>query len=116
LSALENLGYAADGRMLVTGFDTPLNYTYNILQNNVNGRTIKGFSEDARDKMQLCASCPYEDYTKFMDYYGEFDYADQWITAAGDGASTDFENGNADFSNYGQVGKSGTYPVYMCVA
>jgi hypothetical protein len=116
LSALENLGYAAQGRLIVTGFGSPLDYTYIILENNINGRTIKGFSVDARERMFLCDSCPYEDYQKFIDYYGEFNYADQWITAAGDGVSTEFDNGNADFRKYGQVGKTGTYPVCICVA
>jgi hypothetical protein len=104
-------GFAAEGRLIADGFSTALNYTYNILQDNINGRTIKGFSSLAKETMYTCVpNCPFDDYRKFAMYYGEFDYADQWVTAAFDGRATDFDNGNADFRIYGEAGKIGKEP------
>ena len=54
-----------------------------------NGRTIKGFSTGAQKKMyDDCPGCPYEDYTKFYNYYGSHTYADDWVTAALTGGKT----------------------------
>lgn len=78
-----------------------------MLKDNVNGRTIRGFSTQAREKMYLCENCPDDDFKKFINYYGEFDYAEQWIQAALDGTLTNFDNGNADFRKYASPGKSG---------
>jgi len=93
-------------------------YTYDVSTDNDNGRTIQGFSESAEDKMHACTNCPYAEYNKYYKYYGEFDYANQWVLAALDGTSTNFKNGNADFSNYEfegreQAVKKGT--AYMAV-
>lgn len=58
--------------------------------------------------MYTCVpNCPFDDYRKFAMYYGEFDYADQWVMAAFDGRETDFDHGNADFREYGEAGKIG---------
>jgi len=98
-------------------------YTYTVDEDNNNGRTIAGFSTSAQDKQyDGCPGCPYAEYKKFYDYYGEFDYAHQWVTAAFAGTNTNFNNGNADFSKYGftgreQVIKKGTayMNIYMYV-
>ena len=51
-------------------------------------RTIKGFSTQAESKMYNgCPGCPYHHYSQFYDYYGDFDYADKWVTAALDGTA-----------------------------
>lgn len=92
---------------------------YSVATGNKNGRTIAGFSTSAYDKMyQGCKGCPYSEYIKYYEYYGEYDYANQWVTAAFDGTSTNFKNGNANFGSYGFSGrtegvKKGT--VYMNV-
>jgi len=66
---------------------------------NKNGRTIQGFSTAAQSKMYTsCPGCPYFDYKMYYDYYGEFDYADKWVSAALDGTKFDLTNGDADFS------------------
>merc|ERR1711865_1041578 len=52
--------------------------------------------------MYRCAGCTYK---KFRDYYGAFDYADRWITAAYEKASTNFARGNANFARYGFDGR-----------
>lgn len=47
----------------------------------------------------------YVDFEKFYTYYGVYDYADQWVTAAFDGVRTQFTNGNANFGLYDVPGK-----------
>lgn len=95
----------ADGEVVVGGNSYP--YTYTVDTDNDNGRTIAGFSTSAESKMlNDCPGCPYKEYKKFYDYYGEADYAHQWVTAALDGTKTNFSRGNADFSKYGFTGRT----------
>merc|ERR1719258_344725 len=67
-----------------------------------NGRTIRGFSTAAEEKMLVkssdCPGCPYEDYEKYYNYYGSITYADDWGTAALTGNKTEFTRGNIDFT------------------
>jgi len=82
-----------------------IDYSYNKTADTYNKRTIQGFSTDAGKKMYTCDDgCPFEDYEKYYNYYGEFDYANRWIVAAFGNAKTTFTNGNADFTAYGYVG------------
>jgi len=53
-----------------------------------------------------CPGCPYTDFSYFYDYYGSDDYGHQWVSAALDGTSTSFKNGNADFSKYTFTGRT----------
>jgi len=95
---------AASGSFNIEGTDYA--YTYDPNTNNDNGRSIAGFSTQAGDKMRNnCPGCPYTDYMYFYRYYGAEDYANQWVTAALDGTSTNFDNGNADFSKYSFTGR-----------
>ena len=48
--------------------------------------------------------CPYADYLKFYNYYGQFDYANQWILATFDRCRTIFSKGNVDFGAYEEMG------------
>merc|ERR1719162_114861 len=64
------------------------------------GRTLKGFSTAVESKMSDEEQAKY-----FHDYYGEWDYADVLVQAAFSGTSTDFTNGNADFSDLSLVGR-----------
>jgi hypothetical protein len=78
-----------------------LPYTYTPATDNRNGRNIQGFSTNAIDKMRKCDTCDYyEDFQKFVDYYGDVFYADKWVSAAFDESNTAFDNGNGDFSDY----------------
>ena len=52
--------------------------------------------------------CPYHTYNKFFEYYGVHDYANQWVLAAFNRASTNFAKGNAAFNDYGFDGANGT--------
>jgi hypothetical protein len=102
-------GFAPTGTLeveLIGSFE----YAYDVLLDNLNARTIQGFSTTAREKFWLCENCPYVDYVRFVNYYGTFDYADHWVQAAASGAATDFNLGNADFSQCSRVGRSGKDP------
>lgn len=101
--------FAASGEVTITtngGTDTTLLYTYDPLTNNINRRTIQGFSTAAEDKMGTCDACPYKMYEKFYDYYGSYDYANQLVLAAFAGSDTNFNNFNNDFGLFGYEGKS----------
>ena len=93
------------GSVTINGADYA--YTYNKDTDNNNGRTIQGFSTGAEKKMYNgCPGCPYKPYKEFFDYYGQFDYANQWVLAALDGTQTSFTKGNADFSKYTFTGRT----------
>jgi hypothetical protein len=95
---------AEEGTLTIGGNEH--SYTYKPATDNNNGRTMSGFSTGAGEKMRTnCKGCPYPDFEYFYNYYGTDDYADQWVNAAFDGTSTQFRNGNADFSRYSLDGK-----------
>jgi len=80
-------------------------YTYNPLTHNNNGRTLQGFSSDVQSKMIECSTgCPFTEAQMFVKYYGQPNYGDEWILSAFGRRETDFKNGNADFSLYGDDG------------
>ena len=57
-------------------------------------RTLKGFSTRCQYKMyDGCPGCPYKHYKMFYDYYGDFDYADKWVSAALAGTDMSFASG-----------------------
>lgn len=95
----------ATGGSLVHKGGTPLPYA--AAPKNVNGRTLKKFSTAAKKLMAECESCPYSEYKKFYDYYGAYDYADKWVTAAFDGGIAEFSGkaSNVDFAQYGLIGR-----------
>jgi hypothetical protein len=96
--------FAASGFLEIGG--SQYAYSYDPNKDNDNARTIAGFSTTAGDRMRLsCPGCPYTDFLYFYNYYGFDDYADQWVNAAFNGESTNFRNGNADFSKYGFDGR-----------
>lgn len=84
-----------DGTQDVVG-----SYSYSLENDNRNDRTIAGFSTQAGEKMSDMV-----DFEHFKAYYGMADYANHWVTSAFDGVSTQFVNGNADFTQYNNVGK-----------
>ena len=64
-------------------------------------RTMKGFSTGAQDKMyDGCPGCPYRHYKMFYDYYGGFDYADKWVSAALAGDLMSFSSGKHGPNNF----------------
>ena len=63
-------------------------------------RTLRGFSTSAEKKMyEDCAGCPYKHYSMYYEYYGDFDYADKWVSSALGGVAASFSSGRggADF-------------------
>jgi hypothetical protein len=72
-------------------------------------RTLQGFSTDAQAKMyDGCPGCPYAHYERFYDYYGDFNYADKWVSAALAGTSMSFSSGKHgpnDFSALGDAAR-----------
>lgn len=67
---------------------------------NTNERTLQGFSTGAPSKMEGERNAKY-----FADYYGSYDFADDWVQSALSGGETSFDNGNADFSDYSEIGR-----------
>jgi len=54
------------------------------------------------------SGCPYATYSRFYDYYGDFDYADKWVSAALAGESMSFSSGKHgpnDFSVLGDAAR-----------
>jgi uncharacterized protein YcnI len=67
-------------------------YTYDQRIDNMNSRTLQGMSKTAETRF-LVADQYFEEYQQFVDYYGDYDYADKFIKAADTATNTDFENG-----------------------
>ena len=101
-------GFAPTGSIEVGELGTYA-YAYAPLESNFNGRTIQGFSTQAKEKMLDCPGCPYATYEKFFKYYGVEDYANQWILAALNKGPTNFAKGDADFGSYTSDGIAGTF-------
>jgi len=81
----------------------------NSMKSSGSFRTIRGFSTGAQSKMyDGCPGCPYKHYKMFYDYYGDFDYADKWVSAALAGTSMTFSSGRHgpnDFSTLGNAAR-----------
>lgn len=96
----------SNGTVVIEGHGL-VSYKYSISDDNLSGRSFKLWSTLAESQMGSCARCPYKDYAKFKEYYGQGDYADEWINAALAGRSTSFANiGGADFSTYSFEGRT----------
>ena len=108
------LGFKSKGSVIVENHGT-FDYEYDIVDGNSNGVSLYGFSEHEAEKMFRCKhDCPYPDYEKFYNYYGQLDYGDLWIQAAFGGRSTNFgdtkfDRGNVDFSLLSWTARAGEY-------
>ena len=51
-----------------------------------------------------CPGCPYKHYSRFYDYYGDFDYADKWVSAALAGTSMTFTSGQHGPNDFSALG------------
>lgn len=96
-------GCLKDSGAIVIG-NVPYTYTYDKTADNRNVRTLQGFSTTANTRMRPDQDKdPYfEEFQKFVDYYGDYDYADRFVQAAFEGKKTDFTNSlvNFDFGVY----------------
>lgn len=59
-------GFAATGELNMGALGN-FAYSYDIMKDNKNGRTLQGFSTGAKEKMNDCAACPYPTYAKFFN-------------------------------------------------
>lgn len=86
-----------------------LRYSYDPEADNLNGRTIQGFSVTALFEMRLDGDGGeyFEIFQKYVDYYGTSDYGNQWVTAALTNGETTLERGNANFEDYADDGREG---------
>merc|ERR1740139_1750688 len=48
--------------------------------------------------------CPYKTYRKFYNYYGDYDYADKWVSAALNGTNMNFDSGKHSPNNFALLG------------
>lgn len=77
------------------------NYSYNVLEENKNSRTLQKFSVDAESEMLMCGkNCPFRSFEKYFNYYEVPDYADRFVTSAFHHTHARYVRGNADFSSY----------------
>jgi hypothetical protein len=104
-SLSKNIGFAETGQLEVRGL--VLSYSYDLLANNINAHTIQGLSLKAEENFRNNV-----DFKKFVDYYGRSDYGDHYITAAFEGSTTAFDNGNADFGEYESFGRTGKFLLF----
>lgn len=104
--------------------DETLSYSYDVTTDNMNGRTLSGFSTAAEAKMYRCGdACPYSEYEKYYNYYKAFDYSDRYVLGAIDQQKVMFANNGKDFSRWnsvvarGEAAKKGSQymGVYMYV-
>lgn len=94
------VGFAPSSNLIVDGVIKPVNYSYSVLVDNNNDRTLENMSLQARQFMYDCTNCPHVDFEKFYEYYNSYDYAHQWVKAAYEGGVTPFKYGNANFQVY----------------
>jgi hypothetical protein len=101
------LGLASSASILVEDYGAYL-YKYSVTSDNINKRTLAGFSTDAEELMRTCptSTCLFPDYKKFFEFFGRYDYADYIITKAFDGQATELNLGNSDFSVYKKTGQA----------
>jgi len=110
--------FNSSGKVLM--FQEEFSYDYDVMEENVNYRAIEDLSGQAQQKMWECRHCPFPDFEKFYNYYGEYNYADRIITSAFRGQQTYLKNGNMDFGFYTEYGlgsfihKAMSYmPIFM---
>ena len=51
-----------------------------------------------------CPGCPHKHYEQFYDYYGDFNYADKWVSAALAGTDMSFTSGKHGPNNFATLG------------
>ena len=51
-----------------------------------------------------CTGCPHKTYMRFVSYYGDYDYADKWVSAALAGTNMTFSNGYHGPNNFAVLG------------
>jgi len=91
---------------IVIGSDTGLKtakYHYDIKKDTKYSRSFQKLRIDTESTMPIASQ--HDHYQKFVNYYGQSDYANQWILAAFNSTDTNFDNGNANFGLYSEEGR-----------
>lgn len=75
---------------------TEFEYEYDVRAGNKNSLTLQSLSTNATVSMKGPSGSYYKEYQLFLDYYGDKDYGDKWITAAARKTHTGFATGRGD--------------------
>merc|ERR1719469_1314821 len=68
------------------------------------GGSLKGFSMNASTELVDTNGTSYKHYKQFYDYYGDYDYADKWVSAALAGTNMTFSSGKHGPNNFAVLG------------
>jgi hypothetical protein len=71
---------------------TEFEYEYDSRIDNKNTLTLQILSTNATNTMKGPSGAYYHEYQQFVDYYGNEDYGDKWITAAWQKTNTGFKS------------------------
>lgn len=104
-------GFTDHGEPVIVVGTTPYKYTYNITHGgNVNERTIQRFSIDANVRMRPGSNSTrdyYDTFQPYVDYYGDYAYADKLILAGLNGRSVTLNNKAWNFNFLDFDGRAG---------
>lgn len=70
--------------------DIAFEYFYDNRQGNKNTITLQKLSSNASNTMKGPDGVNYKEFQSFVDYYGDANYGDKWVTAARWKKNTDF--------------------------
>lgn len=101
------IGFADTGNITIAG-----NIAAYTRTDNKNARTLQYFSTSADTKMrhnEMISEAYYDDFQKFVNFYGTFEYSDRIIQAAFAKFSITLGGKELDFSNYRYNGRKRTY-------
>lgn len=115
VSSLSFAGFKPSGSVFLKDRNNiPLPYNYNPVEDNQNRMSLQRLSTHAKDLMYVCneGNCPFHLYAQYVDYYGNFTYADHWIQAAFNGGKTNLDAFNGDFQHYGFEARAGRLTLY----
>lgn len=101
--------FDSKGVFKIGDFEKEYHYEYFVLDDNKNERTIHSLSHDAGLHMRPHEDVnqPYfDEFQKFVDFFGEPDFADKMITASGDYKVYDFNEGHFDFGGSDGLARS----------
>lgn len=102
---------APTGGLIIPNYGA-VNYHYDVSNDNGFWATLHQFSEHEAENMFHCQDkCPYPEYEKFYQYYGQLDYGAVWLEAALNGRSTQYDSvklahAQEDFSRLNTVGRT----------
>jgi hypothetical protein len=85
-------GFLEEGkvRFVSNGKTDEYSYIYDNRRNNMNTRTLQSFSTNATTSMVGPDGQYYKEFAIFVDYYGDANYGDKWITSAARKQNTAF--------------------------